>query len=476
MADRVGYWLAGRCVTEGQTLAVRDKFTDAVVAEVVLADWPAVERAVAAAAGARRAMRAFSGFDRRQSLQRVIDGLLARRGRFVDTLIAEAGKPRRFAEGEFDRCIETFTDAVRWAGRLGGACEPLDIAERGRDYFGVWRRVPIGVVLCITPFNFPLNLVAHKVAPAIAAGCPFLVKPASATPLSALLLGEVLAEAGLPEGAFSVLPMPSTLAEQLVQHPDVAMISFTGSAEVGWRLKAITGRKKVGLELGGNAGAIVCEDADLADAARRLTAGAFGQAGQSCISVQRVFVHRAVYERFCELLVAETGKCKAGDPREPDVVAGPLIDDQAARRVEEWVQEALEAGARLLCGGRRSGRLYEPTWLAEVPHHCPAWCQEIFGPVACVEPVDSFEAALRAVNDSEYGLQAAVFTRDYERALRAFEELEVGGVMINEAPTFRVDSMPYGGSKASGEGREGVRFAMEEMTEIRIVVMRRNSR
>jgi len=336
---------------------------------------------------------------------------------------------------------------------------------------GIWKRVPVGACGFITPFNFPLNLVAHKVAPALAVGCPFVLKPASTTPVSALVLGEILAEAGLPQGAFSILPSRAQTAERLVTDDRIKLISFTGSAEVGWGLKAKAGKKKVVLELGGNAAVIVDAGVDVEHVAGRLIVGAFYQSGQSCISVQRIFAHAELYESLKRTLCERIPKLKAGDPMEEDTFLGPLISADDAERIDDWGKEAVAGGAKVLCGGKRHGAFYEPTLVENVSADMKLSCAEAFGPVAIIEAFTDFADAVRRANASRYGLQAGVFTNDLRHAFHAFDELEVGGVIINDVPSFRVDSMPYGGVKDSGFGREGVRFSMEEMTEIRLMVL-----
>jgi acyl-CoA reductase-like NAD-dependent aldehyde dehydrogenase len=349
---------------------------------------------------------------------------------------------------------------------------PLDISPRARDYTGMWKRVPIGPCSLISPFNFPLNLAAHKVAPAIAAGCPFVLKPASLTPVGALIIGEVLAETELPVGAFSILPVPREQAEPFATDERLKLLSFTGSPAVGWELKAKAGHKKVVLELGGNAAVIVDRDADLADAARRIVFGAFYQSGQSCIGVQRILIHEEVYDDLRERLVTATAALRMGDPKDPEIFIGPMISEAEAARLESWIAAALRAGGRLLVGGKRRGALHEATLLEDVPVDQEIVCREAFGPVAVLSRFRDFGAALRQVNDSLYGLQAGVFTRDLYKAQQAWNELEVGGVVIGDVPSWRVDHMPYGGVKQSGFGREGVRFAIEDMTEIRLLIVR----
>jgi glyceraldehyde-3-phosphate dehydrogenase (NADP+) len=386
-------------------------------------------------------------------------------------MMAEAGKPIADVKREVSRAVQTFTIAAEEAKRIPGEVIPLDWTPGTDSHLGILRRVPIGPVLGITPFNFPLNLVAHKVAPALAAGNAILIKPAPQTPLTALLLGEVALEAGLPPGALNILPCDNTVAEQLVVDPRFKLLSFTGSAPVGWMLKAKCGKKKVVLELGGNAGVIVEPDADLEFAAQRCAAGGFGYAGQTCISVQRIFVHHSIAALFTERLLAQVARLKAGDPSDEATVVGPLIDQAAAQRVEAWVVEAVSQGASVLLGGRRRGSVMEATVLSQVTPAMKVSCQEVFGPVVTVTPYRHFNEAIAALNQSDYGLQAGVFTQDVNAIFHAFRQLEVGAVLANEIPTFRADHMPYGGVKDSGIGREGVQAAMEDMTEPRMLVL-----
>jgi glyceraldehyde-3-phosphate dehydrogenase (NADP+) len=383
----------------------------------------------------------------------------------------EAGKPVKAARTEVDRAIFTFTVAAEESTRIHGEYLSLDWQEYTAGRWGIVRRFPLGPVAGITPFNFPLNLVAHKVAPAIAAGCPLVLKPAPQTPLTALMLAEAVQEAGWPDGALNVLPLSNEDAELLVSDERIKLISFTGSAAVGWDIKRRAGKKKVLLELGGNAGVIVHSDADLEHAAGRCVAGGFAYAGQSCISVQRILVERPVLGRFTELLLAGVAKLKTGDPLDESADLGPLIRESDAIRATQWVEEAVRTGARLLCGGHRKGSVMEPTVLTGTRPDMKVNCQEIFAPVVTVEAYDSFDEALRQINHSAYGLQAGIFTRDVKRLFTAFDELEVGALIAGDVPTFRIDHMPYGGVKDSGLGREGLRYAIEEMTEPRLLVM-----
>jgi acyl-CoA reductase-like NAD-dependent aldehyde dehydrogenase len=472
MRSTYPYWLAGHPVQANEDLIVTDKATGEPVARVALADPSAIDRAIAAAVAAKEPMRRLGAWERREVLAHCVRRFEERREELAEILTVEAGKPITDSRGEVTRLIDTFRTAAEEATRLGGEVLPLDISPRARGYWGMWKRVPVGVCSFITPFNFPLNLVAHKIAPAIAAGCPFVLKPASTTPIGALVIGEVLAETGLPEGAFSILPTHRDHADLFVTDERIALLSFTGSAAVGWDLKARAGKKKVILELGGNAACIVDSDTDLDEAVERLLFGAFYQAGQSCISVQRILAHRDVYDRLRERLVARTRALPHGDPRDPATRVGPVISEQEAQRIEAWIREAVDRGARLLCGGQRQGTLVQATLLENVPRDCKVVREEVFGPVAVLSSFDRFEDAIEEVNDSRYGLQAGVFTRDLRKVKLAWDRLEVGGVVIGDVPSFRVDHMPYGGVKDSGFGREGIRFSMEEMTDIRMLVVR----
>jgi glyceraldehyde-3-phosphate dehydrogenase (NADP+) len=416
-------------------------------------------------------MRSMPSHARARALQAIADGVKARQEEFAQTIVAEGGKPILDARREVGRAIQTLILAAEEAKRMPGEVVPLDLTPGMDSYLGMTQRFPIGPVLGITPFNFPINLVMHKVAPCFAVGNPIVIKPAPQTPLTALKLGEVVLEAGLPAGAFSVLPCENAVAERLVVDPRYQMLSFTGSAPVGWMLKAKCGKKRVALELGGNAAVIVEPDADLDYAATRCMVGGFGYAGQTCISVQRIFVHERIRDAFTALLLEKVKTLKSGDPAHEETVVGPLIDQGAAQRVEAWVAEAVAQGGRLLIGGGRRGAVVEPTVLTDVRPTMKVSCQEVFGPVVAVTSYQRFEEALAAVNDSAYGLQAGIFTRDINRIFQAYRELQVGAVLANEIPTFRADHMPYGGVKDSGLGREGVRYAMQEMTEPKLLVL-----
>jgi glyceraldehyde-3-phosphate dehydrogenase (NADP+) len=450
---------------------VHDPFTGKVLAEVSQGSEADAEDAIQSTAAATQPMGALPSHARFHLLQRIAGALYDRREEFARIMTGEAGKPITDARREVARAVQTFTIAAEEAKRIPGEVIPLDWTPGMDSHLGILRRVPIGPVLGITPFNFPLNLVAHKVAPALAAGNPILIKPAPQTPLTALLLAEVGLEAGVPPGGLNVLPCDNRVAERLVVDPRFKLLSFTGSAAVGWMLKAKCGKKKVVLELGGNAGVIVEQDADLDFAAQRCASGGFGYAGQTCISVQRIFVHHSVVDLFTTKLLLQVARLKGGDPNDESTVVGPLIDQHAAHRVEEWIGEAVAQGARVLLGGKRMGSVVEATVLTNVTPTMKVSCQEVFGPVVTVTPYRQFDEALQAMNRSEYGLQAGVFTQDVNKAFHAFRHLEVGAVLVNEIPTFRAEHMPYGGVKDSGLGREGLRISIEEMTEPRFLVL-----
>jgi acyl-CoA reductase-like NAD-dependent aldehyde dehydrogenase len=450
---------------------VHDPFTGKILAEVSQGSEADAEDAIRSAAAATQPMGALPAHARFHLLQRIAGAIYDRRDEFARVMTGEAGKPITDARREVARAVQTFTIAAEEAKRIPGEVIPLDWTPGMDSHVGILRRVPIGPVLGITPFNFPLNLVAHKVAPALAAGNPIVIKPAPQTPMTALLLAEVALEAGVPPGGLNVLPCDNQVAERLVVDPRFKLLSFTGSAAVGWMLKAKCGKKKVVLELGGNAGVIVEQDADLDFAAQRCASGGFGYAGQTCISVQRIFVHHSVVDLFTTKFLLQVARLKGGDPNDEATVVGPLIDQHAAHRVEEWIGEAVAQGARVLLGGKRMGSVVEATVLTNVTPTMKVSCQEVFGPVVTVTPYRQFDEALQAMNRSEYGLQAGVFTQDVNKVFHAFRHLEVGAVLANEIPTFRAEHMPYGGVKDSGLGREGLRVSIEEMTEPRFLVL-----
>jgi len=473
LAKQYPYYLANKAAQPNTELDVLDKYSGDVATRVALADAKAVDDAIAAAFAAEAAMRAMPPYARAKVLQHCVARFRERHDELAMALCVEAGKQIRDSEGEVTRLVDTFEVAAEEALRIDGEIVNLEISERAKGYRGFVQRVPIGACSFITPFNFPLNLVAHKVAPAIAAGCPFVLKPAEKTPIGALIIGEVLAETDLPPGAFSVLPCTVETAAPLITDDRLKLLSFTGG-QIGWKLKAEAGRKKVVLELGGNAAAIV--DADKRDTLdyviERLIFGSYYQSGQSCIKVQRIYIHASIYEDVKQRFVGATKKLKSGDPKQRDVFLGPLIDEASAKRLESWIAEARDAGANVLCGGGRNGNMLEATVLENVPRDAKLNALEAFGPVTLLAKFDDFDDAIAAVNDSDYGLQAGVFTNDLTHAMRAWDGIVAGGVIVNDVPSFRVDNMPYGGVKLSGTGREGIRYAIEDMTERRLMVMR----
>ena len=473
LKKRYPYYLANRPVDAATALDVLDKYSGKRATRVAFADAAAVRKAIVAAYKAREAMAAFPPDARRDVLEHCVRRFTERAGELAHALCIEAGKPIKDARGEVTRLIDTFRIAAGEATRIGGEVLELQLSPRTRGYRGMTRRVPVGVCSFITPFNFPLNLVAHKVAPAIAAGCPFVLKPSDKTPVGALIIGEVLAETELPKGAFSVLPCSNQDAGLLVEDERVALLSFTGGL-VGWDLKARAGKKKVTLELGGNAACIIDDEpgASLDHIVQRLVFGAYYQSGQSCISVQRIYVHASLYDKLRRKLKNAVAKLPMGDPRDEHTFVGPMIDEAAARRVEAWIEEAREGGAKRLAGGKRIGNLLPATLLERVPRDCTLYREEAFGPVAFIEPFEHFDDAIARVNDSRFGLQAGVLTARIAHAMQAWDRLEVGGVIVGDVPSFRVDNMPYGGVKDSGLGREGVRCAIEDMTEPRLLVIR----
>jgi acyl-CoA reductase-like NAD-dependent aldehyde dehydrogenase len=468
-------WIAGSAEQGASTLTVSHPYDGTEVAEVAVPGAEQVERAVAAAAGVARSFAASPAHVRATALNTVADLIAERAEEIAETITAENGKPLKWADVEVARAQATFRFAAEEARRLVGDLQRLDTDAGGEGRLAVVRRRSRGPVLAIAPFNFPLNLVAHKVAPAIAVGAPVVVKPASATPLTALLLGEILADAGLPDGAFSVLPVAGDQMRSLVTDPRLPVISFTGSTEVGWSIADAAPRKHVVMELGGNSAAVVCPDwaseEDLDLAAERIAVFGNYQGGQSCIAVQRVIVHSDVADRFVPRLVDAVRRLRTGDPHDPEVEVGPLIDTAAAERVEKWVGEAVSAGGVLLTGGGRDGTSVQPTVLRDVPPDASVVRQEVFGPVLVVSVVDSVAAAFEQADATDYGLQAGVFTHDVATAFAAASAIDVGGVVIGDVPSYRADQMPYGGVKGSGTGREGVRSAMLEYTQDQVVVL-----
>ncbi|PPK66442.1 aldehyde dehydrogenase family protein [Actinokineospora auranticolor] len=466
------YWVAGKPRTSDSPVTVRSPF-DATVAGVTSNATAAdIEEAVAAAAAARDEVASAPAHVRADALDHVSRRLGERLDEVAALITAESGKPISWARVEVTRAIATFRWGAEEARRFSGSVQRLDTDPGSEDRVALVRQVPRGPVLGITPFNFPVNLVAHKLAPAIAAGCPVIIKPAPATPLSALLLGELLAETDLPTGAWSVLPMTNEQIAEMVGDPRLPVISFTGSDAVGFRINDANPRKHVLLELGGNAPVLICPDwSDIEGAAARVATFGTHQAGQSCVSVQRVFVHTDVYDRFVPALVSHVRGLANGDPADPNTHVGPMINADAARRVSDWVADAVTRGATLLAGGGGTGTLLDPVVLADVPPTCAVVTEEVFGPVIVVQRVESVDAAITAANTSRYGLQAGVFTHDLRLAAHATAKLQVGGVVIGDVPTYRADQMPYGGIKDSGVGREGVLSAMLDLTEPKVMVL-----
>src|SRR5580658_6680327 len=466
-----GFFLDGQWHEDGDLVDVRAPYDGAIIARVTQGRREHAERAIAAAVKAFGTTRRLPAFERQRVLRQISESMTEHKEEFARTLAQEAGKPIKGARTEVERAMFTFNVAAEESTRIAGEFLPLDWQEYTAGRWGIVRRFPLGPIAGITPFNFPINLVAHKVAPAIAAGCSMVLKPAPQTPLCSLLLAECVQQAGWPDGGLNVLPLSNEDAGLLVTDERIKLISFTGSVPVGWDIKRRAGKKKVALELGGNAGAIVHGDADLNYAAERCIAGGFGYAGQTCISVQRILVEQSAYGKFTDLLVEGVKKLKTGDPLQESTDLGPLIRESDAIRVVNWVEEAVRSGARLLCGGGRQGSVVDPTVLTGTKPDMKVNCQEIFGPVVTVEPYQNFDEALRRVNNSNYGLQAGLFTRDVKLLFQAYDELEVGALIAGDIPSFRIDQMPYGGVKDSGLGREGLRYAIEEMTEPKLLVM-----
>jgi acyl-CoA reductase-like NAD-dependent aldehyde dehydrogenase len=470
---QTGFLLCGKEWIEGETLEVRSPWDQGLVGRVTVATRADARQAVNHAMASMRRTRALPRWKRREILEDVTAALIEQKDRFAHLIVAEAGKPVRLARAEVDRAILTFKTAAEEVTRLGGETLPLDLTEGNEGRWALIQRFPVGPVLAITPSNYPLNLVAHKVAPAMAAGCPIILKPAPQTPFTALALGEVILKAGWPEEALAILPLSNADTAWLAEKEDrIKLVSFTGSAKVGWELKAHSSRKRVLLELGSNSALIIHNDwPDLDDAAVRTAHAAFGHAGQSCISVQRVYVQRSIFQTFLWKLVEVAAKLAVGDPEDEATDVGPLIRASEAERVEAWIKEAVEGGAKLIAGGERRGSVITPAILTATKPGMKVRDEEVFGPVVLVEPYEDFEEALAEVNHSRYGLQAGLLTRDAGRILTAFRELEVGGLIVGDTPSWRLDPMPYGGVKDSGLGREGIRSSIQEMTEPRMLVM-----
>jgi acyl-CoA reductase-like NAD-dependent aldehyde dehydrogenase len=477
LAKSYPYYLANKAVFANEDLEVTDKYSGEVATRVALADAAVIDKAIAAADASQETLRKMAPYERQAILNHCVKRFEERFEEMAQALCIEAGKPIKDARGEVGRLIDTFRVAAEESVRMNGEVMNLEVAPRARGYSGMYKRVPIGPCSFISPFNFPLNLAAHKVAPALAVGCPFVLKPASRTPIGALIIGEILAETDLPEGAFSILPCSRDGADLFTTDDRLKLLSFTGSPDVGWDLKARAGKKPVVLELGGNAACIVDEDTsaengDLTDAIERIIFGAFYQSGQSCIGVQRIMVHESLYERFKTEFIRKVGELKMGDPKDEETFIGPMISLSEANRLKGWIDEAQQLGGNLLVGGNQEGAMLEATVLENVPENAQLNTEEAFGPAAILSSFSDFDDALAQVNNSKFGLQAGIFTKDIYKIQKAWDELEVGGVVIGDVPSWRVDNMPYGGVKDSGVGREGIKFAMEDMTELRLLVIR----
>ena len=473
LREKYPYFLANEAVYANEDLVVSDKYTNQPATRVALADAKAIDQGIEASVAAAPQMEDMPSFEKQQILEHCVERFRERSDELAYALCIEAGKPIKDSKGEVSRLIDTFKIAAEESVRIPGELQTLDISPRAKGYRGMWKRVPIGPCSFISPFNFPLNLAAHEVAPAIAAGCPFVMKPASRTPLGAIIMGEVLAETSLPKGAFSILPCSRDGADLFTVDERLKLLSFTGSPGVGWDLKAKCGKKKVVLELGGNAAVVVDSDTqDIDDAIERIIFGAFYQSGQSCIGVQRIIIHEEIYDHFKSKLVDATKKLKSGNPQDPDTFIGPMISVGEAARLKGWIDSAVSDGATLLCGGALNENMLEATLLENVPVDADASREEAFGPMALLTKFSDWDEAIDLVNNSKFGIHAGIFTRDFYKVQRAWDKMEVGGVVVGDVPSYRVDNMPYGGVKDSGIGREGVKFAIEDMTEIRNLVIR----
>lgn len=471
------YYLANEPIFANQDLVVTDKYTNKPAATVALADAVVIDEAIAAAQESQAELQAMAPYERQAILMHCVTRFEERFEEMAQALCIEAGKPIKDARGEVTRLIDTFRIAAEESVRMGGEIMNLEIGPRSRGYQGMYKHVPIGPCSFISPFNFPLNLAAHKIAPALAVGCPFVLKPASRTPIGALIIGEILAETDLPKGAFSILPCSRDGADLFTTDDRFKLLSFTGSPDVGWDLKARAGKKPVILELGGNAACVVDSDTDdLDDAIERIVFGAYYQSGQSCIGVQRIMVHDSLYDEFKSRFSAKVAKLVMGDPKSEDTFIGPMISESEASRLDNWITEAQEMGATLLVGGEREGNMLPASLLENVPSDAKLNTEEAFGPVAILSKFSDFDDVLAEINSSKFGLQAGIFTKDINKINRAWDKLDVGGVVIGDVPSWRVDNMPYGGVKESGIGREGVKFAMQDMTEMRMLVIRNKDR
>jgi glyceraldehyde-3-phosphate dehydrogenase (NADP+) len=471
LSKQYKFLVGGEWRSSDEKVYIANPYNGSAVGVLSLAHEDDIDDAIKRSVAVFPTLRSLSGYERSKILIRLAHSIEKRRDEFAEMISNESGKPIRFSYAEVDRSISTFAIAAEEATRIGGEVIPLDVTSTVTNRKGIMTRFPIGVVACISPFNFPLNLIAHKVAPAIASGNSFIIKPPPQAPLTSLLLGDCLLDSGLPKDAVNVLPCSNPIAELLVTDPRIAMVSFTGSSRVGWDVKEKAGKKKVILELGGNAAVIVDKHADVNLAVERCVLGAFAYAGQVCIKVQRIYVHRSLYKQFEMKFLEAASEVKVGNPLETTTIVGPMISLVEAERVENWVKEAVAEGANVAWGGKRRGSIIEPTVLDGVKPTMKVCSEEIFGPVATLHKIDSIEHAVEEVNNSRYGLQAGIFSSDMNSILYAYRHLEVGGVIVNDYPTFRVDNMPYGGVKDSGFGREGIRYAIQEMTEPKLLVM-----
>lgn len=472
MKKEYGFLVGGEWRKSSEKMEVRNPYNNQILTKVNLAQKKDIDEGISLSVEAFKVTKSFQGYEKADVLRDIVHSLVKRREEIARIITLESGKPIRDALGEVDRGISTFTIASEEANRIGGEYLPLNITPAAKMRVGITRRFPIGPIAAITPFNFPLNLVAHKVAPAIAAGNPIVLKPPSKAPVTSLILGEIILETEWPKDAFSVLPCSREVGESLVTDQRFKMLSFTGSRDVGWSMKERAGaRKKVVLELGGNAGLIIHEDANIEYAAQRATVGSFSFSGQICISVQRLYIHEKVYEPFLKEFIKNVKKIKIGDPSKPETDIGPMVDDKAALRTQKWLEEGIKEGAKVLTGGKARGRFFEPTVISNASKGSKICSEEAFAPLVTVFPYKDIDEALNEVNNSYYGLQAGIFTNDHRVIWKAFEKLDVGGVIVNDIPTFRVDNMPYGGIKESGFGREGIKYAIDEMTEIKVMVL-----
>lgn len=468
-------FIGGQWVQTEEYLDVTDKYTGEVIAKVPKADQSLVDKAVQAAQEAFESFRKVPAYERSAILEKAANLILERQEEIASTICKEAGKAWKYSIGEVIRGYETFKFASLEALHIHGETVPLDASASGKNRFGYYLRVPMGVIAAITPFNFPLNLVAHKVAPAIASGNTIVLKPASTTPITALILAEILEKAGLPKGVFNVVIGPgSSVGDYLISHKMVKKVTFTGSPAVGDSIIKKAGIKRVTLELGNNSATIIEKDADIDKAIPRCIASAFSNSGQVCISLQRIYVHKDIADEFSQKFKQATEALKIGNPLDKDVELGPMIDEKEALRAKSWIDEALSQGAVLVCGNKQEGRILYPTVLRNTTKDMKVMCMEVFAPIVSIVEYDNFEEAIKHVNDSDYGLQAGIYTNDIRKIHYAIDNLDVGGVMINDTSIFRVDNMPYGGNKLSGIGREGVRFAIDEMTNIKMVMINLN--